>query len=250
VSSRRYPNYIYLERHDAVFCYIPKVACTNWKCVARRLSGQPDWLNPQLAHDKVRSGLVFLDPTDASQSSLISQSRLRLAMVRNPYSRILSAYLDKVARRLLNGEVVPGNPETDYWLKVTQEIELFRRDSLQGKFREVNFEVFLHWLQQSNHRDVDNAHFASQALVIGESQIDLTYLARFENLSSDAPIILEMLGENFSFPSAAQHTTGSAGKLINYYSPASIAIVNQWFSIDFEQFNYPRAQCMSDLAHM
>lgn len=229
-----------------MFCYIPKVACTSWKCIARRLSGQSDWLNPELAHDKGRSGLVFLDPSDPSQSLLIARSRLRLAMVRNPYTRILSAYLDKVARRLLNGEVVPGNPETDYWLKVTQEIELFRRDNLRDKFREVNFEVFLHWLEQSNHRAVDNAHWAPQAKLIGGSQNDLTFLARFEKLASDAAIILEMLGENVSFPSAGGHAGATAEKVTDYYSPKSIAIVNQLFSADFVQFNYSRVHCMND----
>src|SRR5438105_12842917 len=53
-------HFIYLEKQRFVFVHVPKVACTNWKALLRYISGFPDYLDTKLAHNKQKSGLVYL----------------------------------------------------------------------------------------------------------------------------------------------------------------------------------------------
>lgn len=246
-----YSNYILLEDRDAVFCYIPKVACTNWKCCARRLSGQPDWLNPRLAHDKVRSGLVFLDPTEKSHALRIQQSRLRLSMVRNPYSRVLAAYLDKIVRNQQDGGLLPRNSDADYWFNVSAAIDSFRVNVLSpAKYGSMTFEVFLLWLKHSEHKAVNNEHWVPQSNLMMTNVAEPSFIGRFETLSADSSQILEILGAGFSFPSQQDLNfppTSASEKLGIYYSLNCISLVNCIFAKDFDVFGYERATSLSEL---
>lgn len=248
MSERNYDNFIYFPHLDAVFCFVPKVACTGWKMAARRLMGEQDWENPRLAHDRKRCGLRFLSAQRNADLNSIQNSSLRLGMVRNPYSRLLSAYLDKVERRLDNA-LLDLSPDGDYWWQVVHAIERFRCDELQGKSRSITFKIFLQWLQQSNHEAVNNNHWAPQAKLTGMGLVDWTVLGHFESLHLDAPRIFELLGASFSFPSNTQrHRTNASKKLHTYYSSDSVALVNELFSEDFKLFNYTRAESARDIA--
>ena len=91
-----YSNFIFLEPEGFIFSYVAKVACTNWKCLLRQKLGYADWLDPHLAHDRSRSGLPYLN-THADPLSIIESPEIKkYTMVRNPYSRVLSAFLNRL----------------------------------------------------------------------------------------------------------------------------------------------------------
>jgi len=90
---------IVLESHQLLFFTIPKVGCTVWKQLFRRMEGYKDWIQDQhpLPHAPPRNGLKYLydyEPIIA-EHMLTDPSWTRAIFVRDPKERLLSAYLDK-----------------------------------------------------------------------------------------------------------------------------------------------------------
>jgi hypothetical protein len=94
---------IHSKKANVIFGYVPKVACTNWKCILRYLDGHADYLDAQIAHDRKRSGLAYLSELPNGLDMLHDDSIPKLTCVRNPYTRVLSAYLNKVKPFALEG---------------------------------------------------------------------------------------------------------------------------------------------------
>jgi hypothetical protein len=105
---KKYFNFIWQERFAYIFAYVPKVACTNWKCVLRHQIGASDYLNPRLAHDREQSGLTFLSEEPRAHELLADPLLAKYAIVREPFSRALSAYLDNTRADLL--QAIGGLP--------------------------------------------------------------------------------------------------------------------------------------------
>ncbi len=98
--AKDYSNFIYDKTGGFIFAYVPKVACTNWKSLLRYMAGQADWLDSKLVHDKAGGGLHYLDLNGGDVDLLSDPGIPKYTMVRDPYSRVLSAYLNKVESRL------------------------------------------------------------------------------------------------------------------------------------------------------
>ena len=77
-----------------IFCWMPKVACTSWKMWLRALAGAPDPLNTHLAHAK-GNGLRSLADVSAVERGGLFANYTKVVFVRDPWSRALSAYLNK-----------------------------------------------------------------------------------------------------------------------------------------------------------
>ena len=93
---------IVVERYRLVLFTQGKVACTVLKQLARRMMELDDWMdhNWKVPHDPNRNGLSFLFNYEVMDALTILTSPrwTRAIFVRDPKERILSAYLDKVAR--------------------------------------------------------------------------------------------------------------------------------------------------------
>lgn len=234
-----YKNFIYNEERGFIFAYVPKVACTNWKSLLRYMAGHADWLDNKLAHDKEKGGLHYLDLETDEATLLNSPVVKKFAMVRNPYSRVLSAYLNKVENRL------PPKPEAageDHFDKVVRDIDAFRRDRLGGDFPEINFEVFLHWLRDSGSWFTNDEHWAPQVALLRYPEVTYTFIGRFENLDTDAGQMLQEMGCDKGFPSQKDvkfAPTNAKSKVELYFNETCYALVNEIFHQDFLAFSYP-----------
>jgi hypothetical protein len=90
---------IVLESHKLLFFTVPKVGCTVFKQLFRRIMGYQDWRDDAhpLPHAPPRNGLTYLyeyDPAVAD-SMLTDPEWTKAIFVRDPKERLLSAYLDK-----------------------------------------------------------------------------------------------------------------------------------------------------------
>jgi Sulfotransferase family len=92
---------VVLESHKLIFFTIPKVGCTIWKQLFRRMMGYDDWMSQDYEtwqpHNPAVNGLKYLSdytPEEASEL-MTSPDWTRAMMVRDPKQRFLSAFLDK-----------------------------------------------------------------------------------------------------------------------------------------------------------
>jgi hypothetical protein len=97
---------IVLEEYKLIFFTIPKVGCTAWKQLFRRMMGYSDWKNENVNNmqpwNPESNGLKYLYQYDRVTASemMSSPEWTRAIVVRCPKERFLSAYLDKVVREL------------------------------------------------------------------------------------------------------------------------------------------------------
>jgi Sulfotransferase family len=98
---------IVMEQYKLVFFTIPKVGCTAWKQLFRRMMGYRDWKNENVhamqPWNPESNGLKYLYHYDRVTAStmMTSPEWTRAIVVRDPKERFLSAYLDKIVRTLV-----------------------------------------------------------------------------------------------------------------------------------------------------
>lgn len=236
--ARIYRNFIYDDTRGFIFAYVPKVACTNWKSLLRYMAGYEDWLDNRLAHDKVNGGLRYLD-LEGHDAALLHEPTIRkYTMVRNPYSRVLSAYLNKIESRL------PPKPadEGDYWDRVVRDIDTFRREVLgDAAYPEITLDVFLRWLRDGRSPHAADEHWAPQALLLRQPGVAFDIIGRFEDLPEDSARILDAMGCDQQFPSQEDvkfAPTRAQSKVDRYFGPATYALANDIFAQDFVAHGY------------
>jgi hypothetical protein len=88
---------IVLENHKLIFFYVPKVGCSVWKKLFRRMMGYEDW-QTESPHNSRTNGLVYLNQLNLTHATQIlnDPEYTRAIIVRDPKEQFLLAYLDKV----------------------------------------------------------------------------------------------------------------------------------------------------------
>lgn len=214
-------KYIYVET--------PKVGCSSIKMLLQQIELQDPtfYLAGEYVHHRNYSPLLSPAQVGSLKRLLVGPRKLYLfCFVRNPFTRLLSAYLDKIAR---------NKPEKR---KITQALgvpdELFYdalsfEDFVEAIFRYPDKTYDSHWAVQQNH------------LRIG--LIDYDFIGRFERLQNDMEKVLRTLGVNPRF-SVARHgyeQTRAESMLQRYYTPPIVKKVVQIYETDFERFDYGKA---------
>ena len=90
VNTTELINIIVNEKFKTLYCYIPKVGCTQWKKVMVQLNPSESdvWV-----HDP--SNFKFLADYPQNESEQMMKSYFKFLFVREPFKRVLSAYIDK-----------------------------------------------------------------------------------------------------------------------------------------------------------
>lgn len=89
------------EEHKLIVCTITKAACTMWRKFMRRLKGFSNWdtSDERITHNYggKSSGLKYLSDYSEEQAEKLMRdpSYFKAAIVRNPLTRVLSAWKDK-----------------------------------------------------------------------------------------------------------------------------------------------------------
>lgn len=152
---------------------------------------------------------VFCSPAQLSANEVARVDQLfKFAFVRNPYSRTLSAYLDKVAR------------------------DLPRNDRVQG------FANFIRSLERGNL--YSNAHWAPQSslLLLPRNQFD--FIGKTETLDHDLRTVLHHIcpDQAPTINSTLSNATGANNKLMSFYTDDLAARVLRLYRDDFMQFDF------------
>lgn len=153
---------------------------------------------------------LFLTPSLLYFREVENFSQLfRFTFVRNPFTRVLSAYLDKVERRAIREN------------------------------KPTSFKKFLHQLDAGKLHS--NGHWAPQSdlFLIPVEQFD--FIGRVESLQTDLSKVKNRLLKKDSaeqVKSVLSNATNATSKLGLYYDDETVKLVRKLYRQDFELFEY------------
>ncbi len=228
-------NLIISPKLEIRFVYVPKCACTGWKMLMSDAEGG-QYSRPGEVHVKQKA--KYLSIVNSGSDFFKAYADFPLyTMIRDPLERLVSAYVDKIARNNLDAV---GN----YWRNLRQEYHEF----LNGQG--CSFEAFLEWIcsEATPKRYSNDEHWRPFSKIIGDtSQYEFVFLmsdldARISNrnLPQKARSLLDL------FPTKTKSAPHSANANTNFSSvqltETCVNLFNENYGEDIEV--YTKLQAM------
>ncbi|BAU57015.1 hypothetical protein HH1059_03370 [Halorhodospira halochloris] len=205
-------------RHGYTYIRIPKAANST-------ISSTLDYHFPSGHEDRQgKSSYDKLSNLSQQQIDTVLNDHYIFTVVRNPYHRTLSAYLQKFARK----------SNADSWMRrFGGEIKAYGNG-------EASFLGFCRFLERGGL--LANIHWMPQHRIIEPIGIErIDYVGYVESLEHDLRTIMDSIGGDSSqlqLQSSGPAPTGAATKCKNYYDDESADIVRRLFAEDFRLFGY------------
>ena len=239
---------IVLKSHKLLFFTIPKVGCTVWKQLFRRMMGYDDWNSQDdgLPHNPGNNGLKYLYHYSLEEASemMTSPEWTRAIMVRDPKMRFLSAFLDKSVsndHKHIIQRCCPDKSCVD------------EAQTIPGFLRLVQLCDDAHWRRQ--HERVEFKYWPF-----------MNFVLHVETASQDARKLLEKIGAWDEFgktgwgkdgtlpifgstdsSAAGEHATWSQWKVWQWYNNESEKLVEEHYQSDYMNplFGFERGTCLT-----
>jgi hypothetical protein len=237
---------IVVESHKLIFFTIPKVACSVWKQLFRRMEGYNDWNGSKInVHNPRVNGLRYLN-----QYSLQNATRLindptytKVIFARDPKDRFLSAYLDKGLQQ--NGQHI-----------------LEKCCSSDRKCWPQSNRSFAHFFDLT--KTCSDTHWNPMYKRLEPKYLPLIdFIGSMDNLQEDSKRLLQTIGawdqfgasgwgvngkeRVFQSKSSVNHATSNNtrdawDRMKNYYTPELERAVEERYARDYDTFHLPRKQ--------
>lgn len=210
------------DRHRFVYVRIPK--CANSTIVLalglQELGLDREYWDSLGAEERRRffthtlKKKTFRPPSslNAEEALRVTHEYTRIMFVRNPFSRVASAYFDKIAsgkyRQRLN---LPEN---------------------------FAFADFCDYLADGGL--LRNIHWIPQTAICPFAIDTLDFIGRFETLSADLTRLTRQIhGREQPIITLASHATGADDRLADLYTDREVRIIGELYADDFAAFGYP-----------
>lgn len=216
-------RYVYMET--------PKVACTKIKSVLWLIDGRPirePW--PGSVHERIddRLSLLELDQQEM-QNALAGLGWFMFCFVRNPYSRLYSAFKNKVQSNHKDGR------------RIRQAIcEKFNLPS-NTRAEQIEFRAFAEVVCNSEDEQ-RNGHWRSQTELLLIKDINYSFVGRFENFVEDFEYVLGKIdAPASSFQNLHEKVNVSHSEDWQHaYDDSLSQMVWEAYSQDFKTFGYEK----------
>ncbi|XP_007572077.1 PREDICTED: carbohydrate sulfotransferase 11 isoform X1 [Poecilia mexicana] len=230
------------EDHELIYCYVPKVACTNWKRVMMVLTGRGKYSDPMeipsnQAH--VPSNLKTLNQYSIAEINHRLKNYFKFLFVREPFERLVSAYRNKFTLKY----------NSSFHKRFgTRIIRRYRKNATQDALingADVKFKEFIEYLvDPATQRDGPlNEHWQTVYQLCHPCHIHYDMVGKYETLEEDANYILRLVGvgDSLRFPSYAKSTRTTDAMTAQFFSNISSqqqVQLYQLYKMDFLMFNY------------
>lgn len=211
-------RYVYVE--------VPKAGCGTMKATlggleaARKGPGLVQRVQ-DAPHNRINATPFvkpFQLPSDMLEEALTSPAYRRFTVVRDPASRVLSGYLEKIRQGLKQSEPIAellGIPASD-----------------------ITFDQFLDVIATQSSREQD-PHWRRQADHLGMGSVNYDAALHLEQLDASWDRVAELTGiadlrETFY----CKNSTGASAKLDDYYTPELREKVRSIYVRDYEVLDY------------
>lgn len=217
------------RRHRAVYLEVPKAGCTVVKRVMRHSERGGDQ-EPETGsvHNRDDSplGAPLRDGFDLDELFGPASPWITFTFVRNPFSRALSCYLEKI-----EGEPRPGQ----------RNLRVVNLGFAPGEH--ISFRAFLERVAEQPPGKMD-IHWTPQTRLASFGKIRHDFIGRFETLQQDLRRVMELTGMRAPdelVVGRTAHTTNARERLAAHYADARcVELVQQIYGRDFDRLGYGR----------
>ena len=254
------------DKHKLLYCYVPKVACTNWKKIMLHLNGKN-------ATDSHKTPIPSLSKLSNVEIAVRVRDYTKIMIVRNPHERLLSAYNEKIVNyspysdniRKHFGRIMHIN-HIKYFIRKyyslypnsTKESLLLNRTM---KIEEdtntwVSFQEFLRYVSNPEFSldEGSEEHWKEMYRLCSPCSIQYDFIGKLETISDDTKYILSHIGaENLTnIMNTKPHATNSSSenKVQAAYRGVTEEDILQFekrFGKDMELFGYERPKAITKL---
>ncbi|MEL7161479.1 MAG: sulfotransferase family protein, partial [Bacteroidota bacterium] len=225
-------NLLISPHHNYVFANNPKVACTTTRKLL--IDAEFGEVRPFVERADILHYKEFLPFLNVWQMGdfpafVANPAVFKFCFVRNPYTRLLSGYLDKIVR---------GEPQKQNILEFIGKAD--------DPNTEIDFPTFVRTVCEMPVLKQD-PHWRVQYYQTYQDGIDYDFIGKFENLEADLRAAADRIGiADFITPttfgaagkSSRGHATEANKSVQRYYTPELRDTVRQAFSKDFVSFGY------------
>lgn len=155
---------------------------------------------------------------DYNYKELLESKPFTFSVVRNPYSRVLSAYLDKIAKKNLIRN------------------QFYLQHNIDPS-EEIKFIDFLYLIKQD--QGVSDQHWRPQVQNLFVNSINIDAVGQLEAFSAAPNMFDEGLGFSLHKTKRDGHGTSASNKVERFYSQEAQSIVRELYEEDFDIFKYP-----------
>ena len=185
---------------------------------------------------------------DDQDKYLFSPDAYRFTFVRDPFSRILSAYKSKIERPLNGFRFNPEKPGS--YPPKGHVIQLLTGNKISENTdfdMEISFAAFVQAVCSQETKKMD-IHWKPQCDLLCVDNIKYDFVGKFENLSKDIASISRRLGLSDKYDlSVSKNKTGSSLVLKQHFTPDLIKLVVNKYERDFSSFGYREDSLTSKL---
>eukprot|EP00966_Prymnesium_polylepis_P080514 1865533-Prymnesium_polylepis.1 len=186
----------------------------------RKLAGHVDFLNSTLAHSKGSNGLQSLRTVAPERQGSILKEFSKVVVVRDPWSRLLSAYLNKFVEE----------PEERRRLWLRELLKPLRGKAASSAAQtasatNMSFEQFVSVLEETARVGAFgqvNEHWALQSNLCALHTLQYDFVGHFEQMSEDVMSLSASLGFDAEIPSGRDYRwegSDNMTQLLHRYYP-------------------------------
>ena len=185
-NGRNPTNYLYSSKYNFSYCKVPKVGCSFWTQVFAILRKGSNASNEVfgLARSAVHGALGGADYTYFK--SITRRNSRTVLVSRDPYSRLFSAFIDKMFLPLMYGEAVG----------IVKRQRTSHKRNLSCA-NDITFEEFLSDIVDSAREGKSlNPHWAPIFSLCNPCDVNTLSLVKQETFSADVEYVLKEVGVN------------------------------------------------------
>ncbi|MEQ2174773.1 Carbohydrate sulfotransferase 14 [Goodea atripinnis] len=172
------------EEYRFLYCYVPKVACSNWKRVLKVLSGALESVDVNIKMDH-RSDLLFLSSLKPEEIRYRLKHYFKFMFVREPMERLLSAYRNKF------GEI--ESYQKKYGMEIVKRYRKGLAKDASVKGDDVTFGEFVHYLLDEDVEHM-NEHWMPVYNLCQPCAVSYNFIGSYEHLERDSEYVLQRIG--------------------------------------------------------